>query len=80
MDEQADPTANFEYIQYFRKSAANETNPIQQKKYLHMIKMHEALRDYYSCSLRQIFKPIFTFCSSNVNENLIEANKPLNSV
>ena len=59
MDKQANPTADFEYIQYFRKSAANETNPIQQKKTLHMVKMHEALQDYFSCSLRQIFQPMF---------------------
>ena len=80
MGKRVDDETDFEYIKYFRKAAANETNPSQQKKTFHLIKMHEALRDYYSCSLRQIFKPIFTFCSSNVNENLIEANKPLNSV
>ena len=53
------PNTCFEYIKYFRKSLENETNPAQKKKTLHMIKMHEALRDYFSCSIRRIFKPIF---------------------
>ena len=74
MVKRADPTTDFEYIKYFRKSAANETNPIQQKETLHMIKMHEALQDYFSCSLRQIFNQCFALISSNATENLIEAN------
>ena len=80
MGKRVDDETDFEYIKYFQKAAANETNPLQQKNIFQLIKMHEALRDYYSCSLMQIFKPIVAFISSNATENHIEANKSLNSV
>ena len=67
MAKRCDEYTDFEYIKYFRKAAAIETNPVQQKRTLHMIKMHEALRDYFSCSLRQIFKP--KFCAKKVKRN-----------
>ena len=54
MGKRVDPETDFEYIKYFRRAAANETNPIQQKRILHIIQLHEAMRDFFGCSLRQI--------------------------
>ena len=45
---------NFEYIEYLRKSIANETDPFREKMTLHTVMDAEAHRDYFSQSVKPI--------------------------
>ena len=51
-----DPMVDFGYIEYYRKSLENSTDPEHKKKAFKAILTHEARRDYFTTTLRQINK------------------------